>query len=159
MKVDISEPEAIIVSFERFRTYVEELVKEFDGHVLNSNGDELMCFFESPHNAISSGRQMLERLGKFNTEENLLEKPFRFRIGVHTGQSLVDLKRGVAYSAILDVAGHLQKHAETNGMAISDHTLATLGTEHDTHPPPFRRGGILEREGFEYHLLIRNGSG
>jgi pSer/pThr/pTyr-binding forkhead associated (FHA) protein len=155
MKVDISEPEAIIVSFERFRIYVAAIVKEFDGHVLNSNGDELMCFFESPQNAINSGMQMLERLDKFNTEENLLEKPFRFRIGVHSGRSLVDLKRGVAYSAVLDVAGHLQKYADTNGMAISDHTLAAIGTDHGPQPLTFRSGGFLERENFEYHLLIR----
>jgi pSer/pThr/pTyr-binding forkhead associated (FHA) protein/class 3 adenylate cyclase len=155
MKSNISEPEQIIVSFERFRFYISEIVREFQGHVLNSNGDELMCFFESPRNAIRAGNEMLARLEKFNANENMLEKPFCFRIGVHTGRSLVDLKRGVAYSAILDVAGHLQKHADTNGMAISDHTLSVLESEGGEPPLSFRLGGTLEREGFDFHLLVR----
>ena len=75
-------------------------------------------------------------------------------IGVHSGRSLVDLKRGVAYSAILDVAGHLQKKADPNGMAISDQTLSALGTEDGNHQLEFCAGGTLDREGLEYHLMV-----
>ena len=157
MKLDIDMPQNIIVSFEHFRSYVSDIVKEFQGHVLNSNGDELMCFFESPENAIRAGQAMLLRIDKFNAKKNMLAKPFRFRIGVHSGTSLVDLKRGIAYSAILDAAGHLQKCAETNGMVISDATLTALESETGReHSASFRLGGVMEREGFDYHMWVRN---
>ncbi len=148
MKANITEPERIIISFERFRSYVAGIVTEYRGHVLNSNGDELMCFFESSHDAIRAGSAIFSRLDHFNQNENVLDMPFRFRIGVHSGQSLVDLKRGIAYSTTLDVAGHLQKLAPPDRMAISQQTLANLPAG-----LPFKWGGTLEREGFDYYIL------
>jgi pSer/pThr/pTyr-binding forkhead associated (FHA) protein len=148
MKTNIKEPERIILSFERFRSFVAGIVSEFEGHVLNSNGDELMCFFESSHNAVRAGSTVFARLAGFNKTENILESPFCFRIGVHTGQSLVDLKKGIAYSATLDLAGHLQKVAPTNRMAISEPTMASLPAG-----LPFKRAGTLDREALTYYLL------
>lgn len=118
--------EHIVVSFERFRSYVSEICLEFLGQVLNSNGDELMCFFESAHQAVCAGSAILERLEAFNREKNLLGRPFRFRLGVHTGLSLVDLAAGIAYSEVLDLAGHIQKCAEPDTLVISEATLAAL---------------------------------
>lgn len=148
MKALISEPERIIVSFERFRAYVSGIVTEFEGHVLNSNGDELMCFFASSLNAVRAGSAVFSRLDLFNKEENALDLPFRFRIGVHSGKSLVDLKRGIAYSAVLDVAGHLQKAAEPDRMVISEDTMSSL-----PRGLPFKLSGRLERENFDYYTL------
>ena len=118
--------EHIIVSFDRFRTYVGGICDEFEGHVLNSNGDELMCFFESARNAVLAGSAILERLAAFNRDQNLLARPFRFRLGVHTGVSLVDLDAGIAYSEVLDTAGHIQKQAEPDTLLISGTTLESL---------------------------------
>jgi class 3 adenylate cyclase len=84
----------------------------------------------------------LRRLPAFNREQNLLELPFRMRLGIHTGESLVDLERGVAYSTVLDVAGHLQKQAEVDGCWISEATLRELPSG-----LPFEPAGKLEREG------------
>lgn len=103
----------IVLSFERFRAFVEGVINEFGGHFSSTNGDELMCFFESTLDAVRSGSAILQRLDAFNEQQNVLSSPFRFRIGIHTGRSLVDGERGVAYSAVLDVAGHLQKAAST----------------------------------------------
>ena len=118
--------EHIIVSFERFRAYVGGICEECDGQVLNSNGDELMCFFESAGSALLAGSAILERLEAFNRDQNMLSKEFRFRLGVHTGVSLVDLDAGVAYSEVLDTAGHIQKQAEPNSLLISAQTLESV---------------------------------
>ncbi len=126
MKGGGARPEHIIVSFERFRAYVAEICAALGGQVLNSNGDELMCFFESARQAVLAGSAILERLVDFNREQNLLGRPFRFRLGVHTGVSLVDLAAGVAYSEVLDLAGHIQKCAEPDSLVISEATLEAL---------------------------------
>jgi pSer/pThr/pTyr-binding forkhead associated (FHA) protein len=118
--------EHIIVSFERFRAYVGAICEEWNGQVLNSNGDELMCFFETAGAAVLAGSAILERLADFNQNQNLLSKDFRFRLGVHTGLSLVDLDAGIAYSEVLDAAGHIQKIAEPNTLVISQRTVDSL---------------------------------
>jgi pSer/pThr/pTyr-binding forkhead associated (FHA) protein len=126
MKAAGERPEHIIVSFERFRAWVGGICVEFGGQVLNSNGDELMCFFERPPQAVLAGSAILARLAAFNRDQNLLGRPFRFRLGVHTGESLVDLAAGVAYSEVLDLAGHIQKCAEPDSLVISEATLVAL---------------------------------
>jgi len=148
MKQPGTPPAHIILSFERFRDFVANTVKDFGGVVLNSNGDELMCFFEDTHNAVRAGSAILQRLPEFNRTQNLLPRPFRFRIGVHTGDCLVDLVNGRAFSPLVDTAGHLQKQAEVNGMLISHDTLAAL-------PPglPFDPAGELPRGGVATYRL------
>jgi class 3 adenylate cyclase len=126
MKVAASRPEHIIVSFERFRSFASQVVQEHEGQVLNSNGDELMCFFSDPAQAVRAAAALLERLAAFNAHENLLSRPFRVRQGIHSGSSLVDRVRGVAYSPVLDVAGHLQKYAPVDGLLASAETVALL---------------------------------
>jgi pSer/pThr/pTyr-binding forkhead associated (FHA) protein/class 3 adenylate cyclase len=129
MKVTASRPEHIIVSFERFRGFASQVVQEHDGQVLNSNGDELMCFFAEPGQAVRAAAALLDRLAAFNARENLLARPFRVRQGIHSGSSLVDRVRGVAYSPVLDVAGHLQKWAPVDGLLVSAETIALLPPE------------------------------
>ncbi len=126
LKVQASRPEHIIVSFERFRAFARSVVEEHRGQVLNSNGDELMCFFDEPAQAVHAAAALIDRISAFNEAENLLGRPFRVRQGIHTGRSLIDRERGVAYSPVLDVAGHLQKFAPENGLLVSDETLAQL---------------------------------
>jgi len=147
MKVGSTTPEHTIVSFERFRQFVGDIVTSFDGQVLNSNGDELMCFFDSPLEAVKAGSAVIDGLENFNLRANLLPAPFRVRVGIHTGRSLVDLERGVAYSEILDVAGHLQKKAATNRVAVSQATLDKL-----PEGVPFERSGEIDR-GVVYYTM------
>ena len=147
MKGGSAKPAHIIVSFERFRAYVGGICREWNGQVLNSNGDELMCFFESAASAVLAGSAILERLPNFNRDQNLLERDFRFRLGAHTGLSLVDLDAGVAYSEVLDAAGHIQKMAEPDRLVISQETLDSL-----PRPIPVMAFGELSGDG---RLLYR----
>jgi class 3 adenylate cyclase len=73
-----------------------------------------------------AGSTILERLADFNRDLNLLSRDFRFRLGVHTGVSLVDLDAGIAYSQVLDTAGHIQKIAEPDTLVVSQTTLESL---------------------------------
>lgn len=150
MKAESSRPEFIIVSFERWRVWITAVIEEFNGMVLNSNGDELMCFFDSTLRCVDAGRAILDRLDTFNDEQNALSSPFRLRIGIHTGSSLVDKKRGVAYSEVLDVAGHLQKDADQNGLLISEPTFRAL-----PEGVSFEPAGRLERENIATYRMIR----
>ncbi len=129
LKASETRAERVFVSFERFRGYLGERIAEHDGRVLNSNGDEILAFFDRAGDAVSCARAMQAGLRNWNARDNLLEREFRVRIGVHTGRSAVDLASGVAYSPVLDVAGHLQKNAPIGGVLISQTTHAELGAE------------------------------
>jgi len=150
MKAESKRPEHIIVSFERWRAWIGAVIEEFGGMVLNSNGDELMCFFESTMQCVHAGSTILSRLAQFNEDQNELPNAFRLRIGIHTGSSLVDRKRGVAYSEVLDVAGHLQKEADENGLLISEPTFRAL-----PEGVPFEVAGRLERENIVTYRMVR----
>jgi len=127
LKASESRAERVFVSFERFRGYLDKGIVANSGRVLNSNGDEIMAFFDSAEHALACARALLLGMREWNTRENLLEREFRVRIGIHTGRSAVDLASGVAYSPVLDVAGHLQKNAPIGGVLISAATHAELG--------------------------------
>jgi class 3 adenylate cyclase len=121
-------PERVVVSFERFRSYVDQCVTAQRGRVLNSAGDEVMAFFARADDALEAGRTILCGLADFNQRQNVLKRPFRARIGIDSGRCAVDLTRGVAYSPILDTAGHLQKAAPTGAILLSDATYQALST-------------------------------
>jgi pSer/pThr/pTyr-binding forkhead associated (FHA) protein/class 3 adenylate cyclase len=145
MKTEKIRPEHIILSFERWRGWIRRVIEELGGQVLCSNGDELMCFFEADGHAdraVQAGSGMLDQLAQFNNDENLLPEHFRMRIGIHTGRSLVDRRMGIAYSSVLDVAGHLQKEATVNGLLASKQTYEAMSKDH-----LLELEGELEREG------------
>ena len=148
MKARSTSPGRIVVSFERWRSWVQEILARCEGDLLNSNGDELMCFFEMPLQAVRAASALLDELDDFNRGQNLLPQPFRLRTGIHTGFSLVDRVRGVAYSEVLDLAGHLQKHSEVNGLLISSVTL-----EHLPDDLPFEEGLFLQSSEIQTYRL------
>jgi pSer/pThr/pTyr-binding forkhead associated (FHA) protein len=135
-------PTYVALTFERWRAFIERGIRAGSGKPLNSNGDEVMSYFESPACAVTTGIQLLTELETFNREENVLSKPIRMRIGIHTGESTIDFATGVAYSAALDLAGHLQKEAETDGLLISQETYDALKEEQALFEP----AGRVERD-------------
>ncbi len=128
MKSAESRSERVVVSFERFRAFVTRTVTEHRGDVLNCNGDEVMTFFKSADDSVAAGKAIVTGLARFNESENLLGRPFRVRAGIHTGRSAVDLASGIAYSPVLDTAGHLQKAAPVDGLLISEETARELSS-------------------------------
>jgi class 3 adenylate cyclase len=117
-----------VVSFERFRAFVTRTVTEHRGDVLNCNGDEVMSFFKFADDSVAAGRAIVAGLARFNESESLLGRPFRIRAGIHTGRSAVDLASGIAYSPVVDAAGHLQKAAPVDGLLISEETARELSS-------------------------------
>ncbi len=149
MKSPGTAPEAQVVSFERFRAFVGGVVREHLGVVLNSNGDELMCFFENAAQGALAASVLLERLQGWNESENALPVPFRVRCGYHVGDCLLDRERGIAYSEVLDTAGHLQKAAEPDGLLISSDALRNLPSG-----SPFESAGKQGKNGVEAYRLV-----
>jgi class 3 adenylate cyclase len=148
MKNDESRSDRVVVSFERFRSFVGQEVVGQRGQVLNSNGDEVMAFFEKPDDAVASARSILEGLDGFNGTENLLKRPFQVRLGAHVGRSAVDLRAGIAYSPVLDMAGHLQKAAPVGGLMASLDLYEALSDRRG-----FSNAGVVSKTEIEAYVL------
>ncbi len=131
----------IVLSFDLLRSYLERVVTRHRGSILNSNGDELMCCFESAQDGVDAALAMVLELDDFNRQESLIPEPFRLRVGLHTGRSTVDFQRGIAYSATLDTTGHLQKHCPVGGVKISGTTYQML-----SRPELFEESEPLPKE-------------
>lgn len=148
MKSTEASAERVIVSFERFRAFIGREVVGNEGQVLNSNGDEVMAFFASADAAVSAARSIMGRLGPFNRSENLLLRPFRVRQGAHQGRSAVDLRAGIAYSPVLDIAGHLQKAAPVGALLVSVEVYDAL-----TNRDGFAKAGVVSKTEVDAYVL------
>jgi pSer/pThr/pTyr-binding forkhead associated (FHA) protein len=149
MKAQETRSERIFVSFERFRSFVENVVLDHQGKVLNSNGDEVMAYFDSADHAVQAGTAMIGGLDEFNARKNAMSTPFHVRVGIHAGRAAIDTERGVAYSTVLDGAGHLQKEAPVDALLISEETLRQL-----TDPDAFAKSDSLDRDGLGAYVLV-----
>jgi class 3 adenylate cyclase len=112
-----------------------------------------MAFFESADAALAGGRAILARLPDWNTRENRLANDFQVRLGIHSGRSPVDLERGVAYSPVLDGAGHLQKAAAVGGLLLSRATFEALSDKAGLVPR-----GVATKDGIEAYGLAEDPS-
>ena len=148
LKASEPRPERVVVSFDRFHAFVERAIQSNRGQVLNSTGDEVMAFFGCADDALSGGKIILSGLRVFNRQENLLADPFRVRVGIHTGQSAVDLDRGLAYSPVCDGAGHLQKAASAGGLLLSEETYCAL-----SDPKELVKASVPVKGGIECYAL------
>jgi class 3 adenylate cyclase len=154
MKAAETRSERIFVSFERFRSFVENVVLDHQGKVLNSNGDEVMAYFDSADHAVQAGTAMITGLDEFNARKNAMSSPFHVRVGIHAGRAAIDTERGVAYSTVLDGAGHLQKEAPVDGLLISEDTLRQLA-----EPDVFAKSESLDRDGLGAYVLVPGAAG
>lgn len=148
MKATEASAERVVVSFERFRAFIGQEVVDHEGQILNSNGDEVMAFFPSPDTAVASARAIMQELDVFNRTENLLLRPFRVRQGAHQGRSAVDLRAGIAYSPVLDMAGHLQKDAPVGGLLVSADVYEAL-----TNREGFTSAGVVAKTEVDAYVL------
>lgn len=92
-------------------------------------GDGLIAIFDEPETAVGVGRALLDSLSTFNTPRyNRLTSRLQLRLGIHTGRILPGDAEGLGRiaSPTLDLAGHLQKSAEPDQMALSETTHARL---------------------------------
>jgi class 3 adenylate cyclase len=123
-------------TFDSYHKWVEEKLRDYGCNLSEYtwSGDGLLAVFKKPEEAVGMARALLEGLPAFNRLFNRLmdtagqTHPLRLRIGVHTGRILQGEAPGVGKiaSATFDVAGHLQKTASPDQMAISETTYAAL---------------------------------
>ena len=116
--------------FKAYQDFVESIVVKHNGTIHSTSGDGAMACFEHASDAVAAGDQILSDLSAFNSEKNQLNDDFQLRLGVHTGQVVIDKNGHIneMFAESLDIAGHIQKAAKENSLTISENTLKQLSS-------------------------------
>ncbi|MEE8450228.1 MAG: guanylate cyclase, partial [Thermodesulfobacteriota bacterium] len=109
---------AIGYSFMAYKKFVEPIMGKHSMWKQAWTPDGLMAAFHDMDQAVSAGQEILRRLEEFNQNHNQLKTPFSIRLGVHGGELYFDPsdKLEEVSDHVIDVAGHLQKEADTNAL-------------------------------------------
>jgi len=122
--------ESVVYSFLQYNQTLDNLAQKYHGEVFNRIGDERIFIFKNPTDAVNMGIELQNALLKFNKDKtkNRLNQPFKVRIGINTGDILIDktVESSDVAEYTLDVTCHLQKYGEPDTVYISENTYSNL---------------------------------
>lgn len=98
-----------------------EIVTRQNGDIIGTIGDEIMCTFRSPEDALIAARQ----IHKMMQQDDLMHsKQLAMRVGINTGK-VVSLSNSV-YGDTVNIAARLAQQAKANQSLVSSNTIASI---------------------------------
>ncbi len=96
-----------------------QVVKEFDGRVVKTIGDELMCVFKTAHEAVLAGRQMIKVASDLEVPQTAdATGLLHLRVGAHYGPVIEE--RNDIFGDTVNVASRLVSLAKSNSFMASE---------------------------------------
>src|SRR6185369_2993113 len=88
----------------------------------------VMACFTDVDNAVQAGKDVIRALVHFNREVKLMRTDFAVRCGVNSGFVHFDERTPLEAISdrVIDIAGHMQKYAEPNTVAVAHKVIAPL---------------------------------
>ena len=128
----------LVVQYD-FLKYKKMLQSIFDEHKCIKSAwtpDGVMVAFESPHAAISAAKKLFMKLDDFNKNEKRMKRDFILRCGINAGIVYYDstLPLEEMTDQVIDIAGHMQKHADPDTIAIPKPSAEPLAKQENLHP-------------------------
>ncbi|MBI2266322.1 MAG: adenylate/guanylate cyclase domain-containing protein [Armatimonadetes bacterium] len=123
--------ERIITTFKHYHDYVKNITESNSGEILGTSGDGIACIFEVADDAVSTAFLVQKGLAEFNRELNELGSPLQIRMGINTGEILLEFegdeqKTGDIFDLAVDLAAKAQKFARVNEICVTNHAYAKL---------------------------------
>lgn len=122
------DPAAAQYDFQEYRKLVEAVFKAHG--VLKSawTPDGVMACFSHVDDAVASGQDVIRSLQHFNTNVKVMQTPFMVRCGVNAGFVHFDNSTPMEAMSdrVIDIAGHMQKYAEPNTVAVARNLVEPL---------------------------------
>jgi len=122
------DPAAAQYDFQEYRKLVEAVFRSHG--VLKSawTPDGVMACFSHVDDAVASGQDVIRSLEHFNAQVKLMQTPFMVRCGVNAGFVHFDAATPMEAMSdrVIDIAGHMQKHAEPNTVAVARNLVEPL---------------------------------
>lgn len=123
-----SDPFEVEWTFRRYQQFIEAISARTQGEVYSTAGDGAVVAFPGSKQAFDAARAIQTEIDGFNRDVNRLSLPFRLRIGLHCGEITASLDE-VEYTAVIDIAAHIEASAPVGGIAMSEKVAQDLGEE------------------------------
>ena len=116
-----ADPERVTRTFNAYEEMLEEIFQLTKAWKVAWTTDGVMVCFLDDRQALDAAQRVLKGLKVFNAGRNELQQPFRVRCGLNEGEVVIfeDSKLEKVADHVIDVAGHMQKHARPNSLWLS----------------------------------------
>lgn len=123
-------PETITESFAAYEAMLDEIFKLTGAWKLAWTTDGVMVCYLEVSQALDAAQRVLKGLSSFNATRNELPTAFRVCCGINEGEVAIyeDSKLQKVADRVIDVAGHMQKHARPNTLWLSSEVHGHLQT-------------------------------
>ncbi|MBI2819815.1 MAG: protein kinase [Acidobacteria bacterium] len=123
----------IAASFQAYEEMLRGIFGKFGVWKQAWTPDGVMTCFLQRDMAVGAALRALESLKKFNTNDNRLGVDFKVRCGLNEGEVPIydDSKLEKIADHVIDVAGHMQKHADENTLWLSQQVYNELSEKSD----------------------------
>ena len=123
-----ADPLDVEYSFREYQTWIAQTCRPFGGRVHSVAGDGAVVAFAEAASAMAAARRIQTDVARFNAMWNRLPKPFRLRLGLHSGQVAGDLD-DVQFTEVIDIAAHVEEIAPVGGIAATMAVVSGLGED------------------------------
>ncbi len=103
---------------------ISDVVERYQGTVIKTIGDEVMCTFKKAEEAVTAGCEMHEELQEDATEGACGNTPVAIRIGLHFGSAIME--GGDVFGDAVNVAARMTAQAKANQIITTQETIETL---------------------------------
>lgn len=115
------EQETVEYDFKQYKTFVDEILKANGVIKVAWTPDGIMACFSNIDTAVKTGKDVIRGLKRFNDDLKLMKSDFRVRCGVNSGFVYMDddVPLEDVSDRVIDIAGHMQKHADPMTVSIA----------------------------------------
>jgi class 3 adenylate cyclase len=127
---------AVDVTFQAYMNMLEDVFARYGAWKQTWTPDGVMVCFLQVDVAVAAAQSVLRRLRKFNRSENLLKTRISVRCGLNEGEVPIfeDSKLEKIAHQVLDVTGHMQKHANPDTLWLSAEVFKRLDDKSGFRP-------------------------
>ena len=120
--------ETIEYDFKQYKTFVDEILKANGVIKVAWTPDGIMACFSNIDTAVKTGKDVIRGLRHFNDDLKLMKSDFRVRCGVNSGYVYMDddVPLEEVSDRVIDIAGHMQKHAEPMTVSVAKTVVEPL---------------------------------
>lgn len=93
-----------------YENIMNNLIKKYDGKIIKTIGDSIMCEFKSAINAVKCAKEIQNVMS--------IKKDFLIRIGIHMGE--ITHKKKDLFGEVVNIAARIEKIAEPGTVYISE---------------------------------------
>jgi class 3 adenylate cyclase len=118
-------------AFAEYRKFVERILRKHNVWKMAATPDGTMAGFLRVEDAVRSAQTVLNELPWFNDGVHRLRTPFVVRCGVNAGEVIFPADKNIeeVSDEVIDVAGHMQKYAETDSLWTSREVLSEISNK------------------------------